>query len=127
VTRVYIVSGSSLFFQGVEALLRREAGIEVVGREADVDLALERIRESAAEVVIVDSDDERAIDRGVAAAEHRLGAALMAQGQRARVVGLNLQDNTMCVVHGERRQVHSMADLLAALQDPRPGVDPLPC
>lgn len=116
-TRVYIVSGSSLFFQGIEALLRQEAGLEIVGREADVDLALEQIRQAAADVVIIDSGD-CSTDDGSATAGYLLGAAMLSRGQSARVVGLNLQDDTMYIVHCERCQVRSLSDLLAAIQDP---------
>jgi DNA-binding NarL/FixJ family response regulator len=54
---VLIVSSHPLFGQGVESLLRQEAGVEIVGRETDVDYAIERIKELQPDVIILGNDD----------------------------------------------------------------------
>jgi DNA-binding NarL/FixJ family response regulator len=40
--RIFMLSSHPLFSQGVESLLRRETGLEIVGREADADENLAR-------------------------------------------------------------------------------------
>lgn len=116
------MSGSSLFFQGVEALLRQETELEIVGREADMNLALERIRTVVAEVVIVDFSD--VIGDPGPAEEHLLGACLLAQGPSARVVGLSIMGSTMCIFRGEKRRVQCVADLVAAIEEPQVEGEP---
>jgi len=41
---VFVLSSHPLFGQGVESLLRQEKGLEIVGRETDVDKAIECTR-----------------------------------------------------------------------------------
>lgn len=113
-TRVFILSDSSLFSRGVEALLRQETRFEIVGHEADIGRALERIRALEAEVVIVGSSDADC-DPGPAAAQ------VLGQGLGAKVISLSLQESTACVYRGERREVQSMADLIAAIEEPPVG------
>jgi DNA-binding NarL/FixJ family response regulator len=55
--RIFILSSYPLFGQGVESLLRQETGLEIVGRETDVDKAMERIKELRPDGVIIDSCD----------------------------------------------------------------------
>jgi DNA-binding NarL/FixJ family response regulator len=52
--RIFILSSHPLFGQGVESLLRQEAGLIIVGQETDADKALERIKEIRPDVVILD-------------------------------------------------------------------------
>ena len=112
--RVFILSDSSLFSQGVEALLRQETRVEIVGHEADLEKALERIRALDAEVVIVGSNDA-SCDPGPVAAQ------VLSQGLGTRVIGLSLQESTACIYRGERHEVQSMADLIAAIEGPQVG------
>jgi chemotaxis response regulator CheB len=107
--RVLILSSHPLFGQGVESLLRQQAGMEIVGREADVDSAIERIKELQPEVVILDSgapacDPTPAVMR------------ILREGVGTKVIGLNLQDNTMCIYRGEQRVVKEVADLMEAIE-----------
>jgi DNA-binding NarL/FixJ family response regulator len=114
VTRVFILSDSSLFSQGVEALLRQETHFEIVGHEADMEKALEGIRTLDAEVVIVGNNDAGCEPGPVA-------ARLLSQGLGAKVIGLSLQESAACVYRGERREVRSLADLVAAIEEPLAG------
>jgi hypothetical protein len=113
VTRVFILSGYGLFSQGVEALLRQEADLELVGHEASVEQAIAGIEAAGAEVVILDSSD-RAIDPGTVVAR-LLGAGFGNRYRAKKVIGLSLEDNTMCIYYGEKRRVSSTADLMAAI------------
>jgi len=107
--RVFMFSSHSLFSRGVESLLRRETGLEVVGWEADVDKAVERIKELQPDVVIV--------DRGDPGCDPTLAVMrILRQGVVAKVIGLNLQDNTIRIYRGEQRVVKEMQDLIEAIE-----------
>jgi DNA-binding NarL/FixJ family response regulator len=112
--RVFMISSYSLFGEGVEALLRQECGIECVGREADVDLAMARIKELCPDVVVVDNGCPA---RDAAAIVTRI----FQEQAETRVVGLNLQDNTICIYHGEQRTVHGIEDLKKAIGNESSG------
>jgi AmiR/NasT family two-component response regulator len=111
--RVFIVSSHPLFGQGVESLLRQEAGVEIVGREADVDEAVERIKELRPDVVILDSAD-------LVSDPTPAVMRILREGVRAKVIGLNLEDNTMCVYRGEQREVKGVEDLVEAIEPSLP-------
>ena len=96
--RIFMFSTNPLFGQGVESLLRRETGLEVVGREADVDKAIGRIKELRPDVVILDSGDP-------ACAFTPAVMRILREGVGAKVIGLNLENNTMCIYRGEQRVV----------------------
>jgi len=106
--RIFMLSSHPLFSQGVESLLRRETGLEIGGREADADKALERIKELRPDVVVLDSADLHDPMLVV--------MRILREGVGARVIGLNLQDNTMCVYRGEQRMVKTVEDLVEAIE-----------
>ena len=108
---IFVLSSHPLFGQGVEILLRQEAGLDIVGRETDVDRAMERIKELQPDVVIVDSgypacDPTPAVTR------------ILREGLGIKVIGLNLQNNTLCIYRGEQRVVKEVGDLVAAIEQP---------
>lgn len=107
--RVLVVSSFSLFNHGVESLLRNEAGLEIVGREKDVDKALERINQLRPDVVIIDtgnllSDPASAVMR------------FLREGGEAKVITFSLEDNTMRIYCGERRVITEVGDLVRAIE-----------
>jgi len=106
--RVFILSNHPLFGQGVESLLRQEARLEIVGQETDVDKAVERIKELQPNVVILDCA-EPACDPTLAVMR------ILREGLETKVIGLNLQDNTMYIYHGEQRVVKEVKDLMEAI------------
>jgi len=107
--RIFMFSTHPLFGQGVESLLREETGLEVVGRETDVDKAVERIKELQPDVVIVDSGDP-GCDPTLAV------TCMLREGVGTKIIGLNLQDNTMCIYRGEQRVVKEVKDLVEAIE-----------
>jgi DNA-binding NarL/FixJ family response regulator len=107
--RVFILSSHPLFSQGVESLLRQEAGLDIVGREADADKALERIKEIQPDVVILECA-EPTCDPTLAVMR------ILREGVEIKVIGLNLQDNTMCIYRGEQRVVKDVKDLVEAIE-----------
>jgi DNA-binding NarL/FixJ family response regulator len=107
--RIFMLSSHLLFSQGVESLLCREAGLEIVGREVDLEKGLNRIRELQPDVVIVDSGDPThdPTPTVMRILRERLGT---------RIIGLNLQDNIVCIYRGEQRIVRGVEDLLEAIE-----------
>jgi DNA-binding NarL/FixJ family response regulator len=116
--RIFMLSTHPLFSQGVESLLRQETGLEVVGRETDVDKAVERIRELQPDVVIVDSADPTC-DPTLAVMR------ILREGVGTKVIGLNLQDNTVCIYRGEQRVVKEVKDLVEAIEHSPLSPEPL--
>jgi DNA-binding NarL/FixJ family response regulator len=109
--RVFILSSHPLFGQGVENLLRREEGLDIVGQETDADKALERIKEIRPDVVILDCA-EPGCDPTLAVMR------ILREGVQTKVIGLNLQDNTMYIYRGEQRVVKEVKDLIEAIEPP---------
>jgi DNA-binding NarL/FixJ family response regulator len=109
VRRVFIISSHPLFGQGVESLLRQETGVDIAGRETDVDTAIERIKELRPHVVILDSADPACVPTPAV-------MRILKEGLEAKVIGLNLQDNTLCIYRGEQRVVEEVKDLVEAIE-----------
>jgi DNA-binding NarL/FixJ family response regulator len=114
VRRVFIISSHPLFGQGVESLLRQETGVDIAGRETDVDTAIERIKELRPHVVILDSADPACVPTPAV-------MRILKEGLEAKVIGLNLQDNTLCIYRGEQRVVKSVEDLVQAIEQSTPA------
>ncbi|MGQ9586467.1 MAG: hypothetical protein ACUVXG_13850 [Anaerolineae bacterium] len=109
--RVFILSCHPLFGQGVESLLRQERGLEIVGRETDLDTAVARVRALNPDVVVLDSSTPTCVPTP---AVIRLFEAC----RGVRVVGLNLHNNTMCIYRGEERLITDVKDLVEAIRPP---------
>jgi DNA-binding NarL/FixJ family response regulator len=107
--RVFLLSSHPLFGQGVESLLRQETGLDIVGRETDVEKAIERIKELRPDVVIVDCAEPACDAMSVL-------MRIWREGLETKVLGLNLQDNTLCVYRGEQRVVKEMQYLIEAIE-----------
>jgi DNA-binding NarL/FixJ family response regulator len=107
--RVAMLTSHPLFGEGVEILLRKEAGLEVVGRETDVDSVIDLVKELRLDVVVVDSAD-------AASEPITLVMRILREGVRTSVIGLNLEDNTMCVYRREKRIVTEVKDLVEAIE-----------
>jgi DNA-binding NarL/FixJ family response regulator len=107
--RVFLLSDQSLFRQGVENLLRRETGLEIVGCEADIGQALECVKELLPDVVIVNDAD-------VSCDPTSAAWRILKEGVVPKIIGLNLQDNMMCIYRGEQREVKKVEDLVRAIE-----------
>jgi len=104
-----MLSSHPLFSQGVESLLCQETGLEIVGREMDLEKGLDRIRELRPDVVIVDNGDPTCDPTPTV-------MRILREGLGIRVIGLNLRDNMVCVYRGEQRVARGVEDLLEAIQ-----------
>jgi AmiR/NasT family two-component response regulator len=116
--RIFILSSHPLFGQGVENLLRQESRLEIVGREADVDNAIRRIKKLQPDVVIVDSSDPASDPTSAV-------MRILREGVGTKVIGLNLQDNTICIYRGEQRVVKEVKDLVEAIEHSPLSPEPL--
>ena len=110
--RIFILSSHPLFSQGVESLLRQQPGVEIVGRETDVDKAMECIKELQPDVVILDGGPTRDPTLAV--------VRILGEGVGTKLIELNLQDNTVYVYRGEQRVVKDVKDLIEAIEPPPP-------
>ncbi len=117
-TRVFIISGYPMFSWGLESLLRQGTGLDITGRETDVDRAIEQIKALQPDVVILDSsssdDNSRAVVR------------ILKENLGTRVVNLSLQDNLMVVYQAAQWAVQDVDDLVDVigqrhLSAPHPG------
>jgi chemotaxis response regulator CheB len=103
--RVLVVSGLSLFGEGIEALLRQEPGLEIVALETDPAQAIGRIKETHPELVVV-ADAEAATGVGL----ELLG--MVRDGFRMRIVEVNRATNTLCLYCGEHQPIGEVRDLV---------------
>ena len=108
-TRVFVLSGPSLFGNGIEALLCEEPGLEIVGRETDPGQAVRRIKESRPDVIIL-ADGEPATELEA----ELLG--LVREGLHVRIVEVHLATNTVCIFCGEQQPIREVGDLVGTVQ-----------
>jgi DNA-binding NarL/FixJ family response regulator len=109
VRRLFILSGHPMFSQGLERLLCQESGLHILGLEANMDLAMVRIKDLKPDVVIVDWD-------GPASGLTPTAARILNERLGIRVIGISLEDNTLIIYEGEQRLVQGVADLLEAIK-----------
>jgi hypothetical protein len=107
--RVFVISGPSLFEEGLEGLLCEEPGLEIVGRETDPHQAVRRIREDHPDVIVL-TDGERAT--GLDAELLRL----VREGLHVRIVEVHLATNTVCIYCGEQQSIREAGDLVHTVQ-----------
>jgi DNA-binding NarL/FixJ family response regulator len=107
-SRVYIVSQTSLFAQGIRSLLGGEPSIEILGVENDPIKAIESARSLQPEVIIVEDPAEQG-------QWERLGPFIrLATGARIVALNLNLEDVTVYDHH--HIAARGPADLVEAIQ-----------
>jgi chemotaxis response regulator CheB len=106
--RVLVVGEPSMFGEGIEAILRQEPGLEVVGRETDWGQAASRVREIAPDVVVL-TDGEAATSLGLGFLR------LVREGFHVRVVEVHVETNTLCIYCGERQSIREVRDLVDTL------------
>jgi len=55
-TSVFIISNHAIFGQGLENLLRRETGVDIIGQATEVNQGIEQISTLQPDVVIIDTN-----------------------------------------------------------------------
>jgi DNA-binding NarL/FixJ family response regulator len=108
-TRVLLLSDSTLFGRGVESLLSRE-NLDIVGYVESGDELQANIESLHPDVVILDCSD----------AEQDPTPALMRclrDGLVQKIISLNVQDSSFCVYSSDRCQVAEIEDFVARVRD----------
>jgi DNA-binding NarL/FixJ family response regulator len=106
--RVFMLSRLGLFGQGIETLLCREEGVEIVGRETEIEVALAQINRLRPDVVLLDTT----LQAGDLAS---IAARILTAQTSTRVIAMSLEGNTVSVFRGEQRTVHEVQDLMHAI------------
>jgi DNA-binding NarL/FixJ family response regulator len=107
--RVFLLSSQSIFGQGVASLLRREMALEIIGQETDLERAIECIRALGPDVVIFDCNDPQ-VDPTLAMLR------IFREGLGTKIIGLNLQDDSIYIYRREQRIARGVEDLLEAIE-----------
>ncbi len=116
--RVFMLSRQPLYSQGVENLLRREPGLEIVGRESDTARAIERIRELRPDVVFLDSKD-------LASSPSTVVAQILKEVPTIQVLVLNLENQAVQIYKSEERTAENLEDLLQVIDEEAFGPGPI--
>ncbi len=108
-SRVFILYSHGLFARGVQSLLTREEGVDVVGMERSDHPAMDRIRVLHPDVILVDSAGQ--------GEEARLALSEIFQElPGARVISLNLQGNGIDIYDTQRIIASGPEDLVRAIR-----------
>ncbi len=108
VARVFMLSKNGVFAQGLECLLRRQPGIEIVGQATDVDAAIDQIRKLKPSTILV-ANGEPELDPGL------IMARMSFAGMNLQVIGLDLDSNTLVLCRREERFVRRVEDLIGVI------------
>ena len=104
----FILYNHSLFARGLEKLLQRQDGVTVTGVEKTGREAFAHIKTVNPDVIIVEAE------QGESEPEKLLSRFLQEQPQ-ARMVRLNLEDNSAIFYSGSRCTANSIEDLIQSV------------
>jgi DNA-binding NarL/FixJ family response regulator len=107
--RVLVFSDESLLSLGIETLLRGETLLETASCESDMGETLDRIRAFEPQVVILATYQQY----GETASNWM---RILKDAPGIKLLGLSLQDNTICIYRGDTQQMEEGADLLRAIE-----------
>lgn len=105
-----------MFGLGLESILDQDETIEVIGQEANIEQAIERIDQLAPDVVILDGDEPH----------HDSMITIMSilkTQSIPKIIGLNLQNNNLCIYEARQWVAKSVEDLVAAIRNDPPEPD----
>ena len=104
----FILYTHSLFARGLETLLQGQQGVVVTGVALKGDEAFARIKALKPDVIIVEAEP-------TGFEPEQMLSTFLREQPRARMVRLNLQDNTAIVYSGSRCTATSVEDLMQCL------------
>jgi len=107
--RVLVLSDESLFNLGVQNLLRQYSTLEIRSCESDLGAVLACLQTFQPQVVILDSDQQH----GAPASEWM---HILRSWPEIKLLGLDLEDNSICIYRGETQQVREVEDLVRAIE-----------
>lgn len=111
--KIFIISDSLTFSEGLKSLLQATSGMKVIGQEQDICQALTQIKKQKPKVVIWASTG---LKREPAGKERTLLKAI----PTLRVVCLNLQNNEISLYYADRKIIrmgHEVQDLTLAIKE----------
>lgn len=108
--RVLVVSDHRLLGQGMEEWLRQQAGLDVVGRAADMGQAAQAIEQLQPDVILLEVSDQA---RDPTAALMRF----VRNGSGTKVIGVNLGDDCISIYYEGHRAMQGVGDLLRIIQE----------
>ncbi len=108
--RVYLVCVNRLVCEAVKALLSRE-GIELLGMETDMDIALAQVRALDPDIVLVEGDGGK-IESTLMSELTRLAY----EKEKLRIIRLNLPQEVLRIYYQEQRRFMDTHDLVAAIR-----------
>lgn len=112
-TKIFIISDSLTFSEGLKSLLQAKSGMKVLGQEQDIRQALTQIKKQKPKVIIWASTGLKWESAGK---ERTLLKAVPA----LRVICLNLQNNEITIYFANRkviRMAHEVQDLTLAIKE----------
>ncbi|MGE5306545.1 MAG: hypothetical protein ACM3TN_24820 [Alphaproteobacteria bacterium] len=101
----FILYSHSLFARGLETLLQGQNGVTVTGVELQGDEAFAHIKILKPDVIIVEGEQ-------TGFEPEQLLSRFLREQPRARMVRLNLEDNTAILYSGSRCTADSVEDLI---------------
>ena len=106
--RIFVLSRQTMFGEGIKTLLSMESEIEIIDPTADIEAAVQCIQTDKPDIVILNCDEpEPDITPAVLCIlRERLGIS---------VISISLQDNSICIHRGERKQIQKLEDLLETI------------
>jgi chemotaxis response regulator CheB len=104
-----MLGGNPLFRESIESLICQEMEAEIVGRETSIERAFQCITTMQPDVIVVDGSDPD-FDHG------KVVSSVMELGLTAKVIGLNLNDNRICIYRGEQKIAREVNDLVEAIR-----------
>jgi chemotaxis response regulator CheB len=101
-----------MFGLGLESILGQRETIEVVGQEANIGRAIERIDQLAPDVVILDGEEPPYDSMATI-------LALLKAQSIPKIIGLNLQNNNLRIYEARQWVARDVEDLIAAIKEHR--------
>ncbi len=108
-TRVLMISRQSMFEQGLDALLRRKPGLEIVICETGEGMVMECPEELRPDVVIFEANGPE-VDVG------QVVRHLLRESSKLKVIELNLRDNTVRIYRCEQQMIKRVEDLFQFIE-----------
>jgi len=109
---IYIISRHPIFGEGIEEMLRRREGVEILGVEREISKAIDQIVELQPEIVLIDCNDD----------QEEISTAMMQilrKGVKAKIIGLDIQSNSFYVYKREQHEVQRLDDLIQEIEERR--------
>jgi chemotaxis response regulator CheB len=108
--RVLVVSAQPLFGQGIEAWLRQQRGLDILGWEAETGKAIANIQHLQPDVIILDTSTFTK-DPTTALMQ------LLSSTSDSAIIGVDLRDNSISIFSGEQQATQPVGELLRILRE----------